>query len=295
MGMSEELGVALLGRMAERIAIPGALRQCAFARVNGPIFYSVAAASLLESTAPGFCERALKDFADHEEFCNWLLMTWLPERQARVARLREYIAVLWPEFDWASARERYAQMAEAYLRGASGLLMSRKALARCTSTAQSALFYRCLARWADDPQLREMAELMAEQDQKALAQFRTLFERTSKAQALGFRKEWREIHCAVRSARDLYVQSAFEVLLDEWGPNAPFTQITYPDYAKRVASAVGEHLSLRWPQRIFFKAWKERPRALVPTRAEPRVPGFKPVVPPGDRSKKVHSSPQWRP
>lgn len=293
MKLDESIGAALIGRSVERLRLPGAFRQCAFVRVNGPIFYAVAAASLLESTAPAFVERACDDFASHKAFCDWLRSTWLPEREARVIKLREYIAVTWPEFDWSAAKDQF-RAATAGVVDNPSLILAQKALARCTAVAQSTLFYRCLARWTDDPQLRDLAAGMARQDEEAFARFREVFDAASKQHALGFRAEWRAIAVSVRAARDLHVQSAFDALVAQWGPNAPFSQTPYAEFTARVAAAAFEHLKLGWPERIFFKAWKQPPRPSMPAIRPRKTPGFRAVLPraSGNPSQRV-PPPRW--
>lgn len=276
---------ASLGQ-ADRLVIRGALRQCAFARANAPLFYSVGAACLLETTAGRGAEIAQDDPA----FLGWLRSDWLTERHARALKLREYIAVTWPEFDWPGAVQEFSARTPA--NGADGGSLTEKALAQCVATAQSAIFYRFLSRWTDDPQLRRIASIMSRLDQAAFARFRERFERCSREQPLGFRAQWRTIQDAVRAARDVRVQGAFEVLKAEWGPNAPFAQLVYPEFVRRLRAVFGVHADVRWHERCLFGAWTRDPVA-APQRLRLQR-WFKPVVSPDAAANAVHTAPRWR-
>ena len=72
-------------------------------RANGALFYSVAAAAVLESTAERGAERMLHLFSGDPELCEWLRAEWLPRKSARARLLREYVEQTWPEFDFTPA------------------------------------------------------------------------------------------------------------------------------------------------------------------------------------------------
>src|SRR5438552_4146956 len=104
MGMNEQItAAALLHPLAELTDLGrGRQRPCVFVRANAPVFYSLGAASLLETTTLGGIEKTLQ-FSSHDPaFSEWLHAYWIPRRLARVRRLQEYILLTWPEFDWSS-------------------------------------------------------------------------------------------------------------------------------------------------------------------------------------------------
>jgi hypothetical protein len=130
---------------------------------------------------------------------------------------------------------------------------------------------------------------MADQDAASFDAFRGLFESVGQEERLGARASWRTVATSVRKARDIYVQDAFDTLVLEWGPNAPFPPLSYPDFVARAADAVSMHVPLGWRQRMIFKAWREAPRPPVPAEPPRRAQTFTPVLPDGERAGRARS------
>jgi len=66
--------------------------QLVLVRANGPLFYSVAAASLMEALTPLYAQRMRQFFGVDQAFSAWVDREWLPAKAARAAALRDYIA-----------------------------------------------------------------------------------------------------------------------------------------------------------------------------------------------------------
>src|SRR5687767_6360628 len=153
-------------------------------RANGPLFYSLASASILEADMPLAADRLLHFFGADQVLAQWLKSEWLPRKVARAGQLREYVETTWPEYDWVAGHEHYRALAEA---GGAGPLRRtgvHEALARCVATAQSGVFYRSLARWAEDRRLRELARMMAGEEALSFVHFRHLYDRRLRTQGL---------------------------------------------------------------------------------------------------------------
>jgi hypothetical protein len=73
--------------------------QLVLIRANGPLFYSVASASLLEADMPLAADRLLHFFGTDRVLSQWLKDDWLPRKVARARQLREYVETVWPEYD----------------------------------------------------------------------------------------------------------------------------------------------------------------------------------------------------
>ena len=58
---------------------------------------------------------------------------------------------------------------------------------------------------------------------------------------VGFAAAWRTALGCVRFARDTGVRLAFDALLTQWGPNAPFPAIDYAEFVKRMKSVIERH------------------------------------------------------
>lgn len=252
--------------------------QLVLVRANAPLFYSLAAASILEAGMPLAADRLLHFFGADQVLSQWLKAEWLPRKQARAHQLREYIEATWPEYDWIAGREQYRAAADA----GGGTAPQRptaahEALARCVATAQSGVFYRSLARWADDWRLRELAGAMAEEEAASFSHFRNLYDRRLRVQGFGCTSAWSTALACVRTARDSQVPRAFHAINSQCAAHVPFPVLDYPEFVARMGSVIYRHGNLGTPERVLFRTWKARPRLHV-EQAQQRGPAwFKPV------------------
>src|SRR6185295_8605371 len=133
-------------------------RRRAMVRLNGMMFYSVGIASFLESTAPLDSARLARLAGHRPDVRAWLEQQWLAGRAEQGRRFREYIESTWPEFDWGAAyqdfRDSYATRTAARV-GPPGLAL--EFLSRCVTETTLTVFYRTLARCAEEPELRALA------------------------------------------------------------------------------------------------------------------------------------------
>jgi hypothetical protein len=153
-------------------------------------------------------------------------------------------------------------------------------LRRCAAAAQSALFYRCLACWAEDVSLRRVAAEMAREDVTAFARFRARYESSARTERLQIWTSWRGVNAHVRDARDHYVQSAFAALLAQWGHNAPFGTMAYSEFVKKIKTVIDRYGALGWAERFVLRAWNSAPATLPEPPAPKVVPGFRSIIAP---------------
>ena len=254
--------------------------QLVLVRANGPLFYSLAAASLLEAGMPLAADRLLYFFGADRVMSQWLRTEWLPRKMARAAQLRDYVSATWPEYDWHAGLDQYRALANA--NGGIGPhrpSAAHEALARCVATAQSGIFYRSLARWAEDSKLRELAWVMAQEEAQSFSHFRTLYDTRLKAQGFGCAAAWSTALACVRSARDSQLPRAFNAISAQCAVNVPFPVLEYPEFVARMGSVIERHGNLGTPERVLFRTWAARPRLPAPKRDAKRAPGwFKPVL-----------------
>src|ERR671933_379479 len=81
--------------------------QLVLVRANGPLFYSITAASMLEAEMPLAADRLLHFFGADSVFAQWTRTEWLPRKLARARQIRDYIQSMWPEYDWHAGAEQY--------------------------------------------------------------------------------------------------------------------------------------------------------------------------------------------
>ena len=176
-------------------------RARAIVRFNGLLFYGLAAASFLETAAPLQAARLGRVFAMRPEVALWLDQSWCPRSTELGRRLRDFIAATWPEFDWGAA---YEEFHERYRRGPA--LASREpgaaleALGLCVASTQAAVFYRALARGADEPAVRELARQAAQVHGASFDYSSALFERLARYDRVGLLAAWRAVHASCGSA-----------------------------------------------------------------------------------------------
>ena len=250
-------------------------------RANGPFFYSTAAASLLEalagsrsSSARWRCLRATKLFPPLDTRGQWL-----PRKAERARALRAYVEETWPEFDWQAAYEHYRARSEQ--NGGTAphrATTAHEALASCISAAQTALFYRSLARWSDDHRLRAMASVMAQEDADCFGHFRAAFDRRARSQRVGIVAALRTTRACVRSARDVAVRFAFEAIAAHCAVNVPFPLLDYREFLQRMQAVVRRCGQPARVERLLFQPWTRTPPASAEQPKQPLMKWFRPVL-----------------
>jgi hypothetical protein len=156
---------------------------------------------------------------------------------------------------------------------------AHEALAHCVAATQSGVFYRSVARWADDPQLREVAAGIAREEALSFGHFRAAYERCARAQRFGLISAWRTAAACMRSARDLHLALAFRALGAHCRAQVPFPVLDYPEFLIRMRAVIECHGHLGAAERILLRTWKNRPRMMKRQETQARIsPNFRPVL-----------------
>jgi hypothetical protein len=148
-----------------------------------------------------------------------------------------------------------------------------EALGLCVASTQAAVFYRALARGADDPVLRALARRAAEVHGGSFDDARALFERCERHERVSLITAWRTVHAICRSARDLDVRMAFEPLPRHWRGAPTVPDLDYGTFRARMASLIERHAALGRAERLLFRPWLERERILPATQSPEDRPG----------------------
>ncbi|MGH8660830.1 MAG: hypothetical protein ACREUB_03595 [Burkholderiales bacterium] len=271
---------AIASRAAQREKNKQA-RARAIVRFNGLMFYSLAAASFLETAVPLHVSRLSQVFAARPEVALWLEQVWSPRRAELGRRLRDFVEATWPEFDWSAAYQEFydAYRLRARLHGR-GAGAGPESLRLCVASAQAAVFYRALARSADDPALRALARMAAQEHGGCFDYFRALFERCGRAERVGLVAGWRTVHAACRSARECDAAAAFEPLSRHWRGAPTVPVLDYGEFRARMVPLIQRHAGLGRIERLLFRPWLERERrAPAPQQPEPRLARPLPLAP----------------
>lgn len=253
--------------------------QIVLVRANGPLFYSVAAASLLESIAPLYARRLLDLTRGDAALVRWVCEEWLPQKAARARVLQGYVERTWPEFDWQCAHEQHraAAAADGGL-GPQRATAAHELLARCVASAQSGVLYRCLARWADDPALREIGAGIAQEEAAWFARFRAAYDAAAQDQGFGAISAWRTARACVRTARDIHLPLVFRMIGAQCGAHVPFPVLRYSEFLRRMRPVIERYANPGSPERLLFRPWLGRPRVPKVYEKQHRYPDwFKPL------------------
>jgi hypothetical protein len=248
-------------------------------RANGALFHSLAAAALLESHAAVAAERMLRFFGQDEVLAAWITGEWLSGKTARARLLRDYVECTWPEFDFDADLHEFELASGGD--GGSGPQRptgAHEALARCLAAAQSALFYRALSRWTEDPGLRALANSFAEDETRSLARFRPAFEQSARTERMGLARAWCAARQFVRSLRDSQLPFAFGRLAPHWRPHAPVAPMQYREFVQRMRRVIWQHGELGLAERVLFAPWARRPRVRAAEQSGQMVAWFRPVL-----------------
>jgi hypothetical protein len=253
--------------------------QLVLVRANSTLFYSVAAASLLEAVAPVYAQRLEYFLRSDRPLHDWVVNRWLPQKAARAKALQEYVQQTWPEFDWSSAYEHYRASVEA--EGGLGprrATFARELLARCVAASQSGVFYGCLARWADDPRLRAMARGIAHEEAQSFRRFRAAYDRKARAEGLGFTGAWQTALACIYTSRDTHLPVVYRAIDAQCSAQMPFPVLRHGEFVKRMRSVIERFCELGTAERLLFNPWKKRRRMIRVEQKQHRPPEwFKPM------------------
>ena len=230
-------------------------------RLNGMMFYSIGIASFLESTAPLDTARLLRLSAGEPDLQAWLEQQWLPGRADQGLRFRNYIETTWQEFDWSAAyrefRDCYATRTAARV-GPPGLAL--EFVSRCATETMLSVFYRTLARCAEEPEIRAIAHDAARSHAGYFDYFRAAFERSGGRKRAGLARSLRALSTSCHAARAVDVAAAFYPLGRHWHGGWVFPELTYAEFLARLATLIRHHAALGPIERLLFRSWLNPPR-----------------------------------
>ena len=238
-------------------------RKRAMVRLNGMMFYSIAIASFLESTAPLDTARLARLAAAEPDLLDWLEWQWLPGRAEQGRRFREYIEATWQEFEWSAA---YQEFRDCYLMRAAARVgppgLALEFVSRCATETTLTVFYRTLAKSAEEPELRAIAGEAARNHSGYFEHFRAAFERSGGRKRAGLARSFRALSASCHAAREVDVAAAFQPLGRHWHGGWVFPELTYGEFLARLATLIRHHAALGPIERLLFRPWLNPPRKI---------------------------------
>jgi hypothetical protein len=254
-------------------------RARAIVRFNSVMFHGLAAASLLESAVPLHAERLDAVLAAQPEARLWLEQVWVAQRTELGRRLREYVEATWPEFDWNAAYAEFAQPC----RARAGIVRRRpvalEALRLCVWETLAAVFYRGLARAADEAGLRALAREGAAAHAAFFDYFRGVHEHCKRREPVGFAATWRAPQAVCRSLRELHMRAAFEALPQNWKGPRTVPELPYGEFVQRLVQLVQRHAGIGRVEQFLFRPWLRIERAAPAAPTTAAVLALRPVSP----------------
>jgi rubrerythrin len=155
-------------------------------REDENLFYLVACASFVESGSDLYTHNLIEFYQGDAEVSDWLRRQWEVEELQHGRALRAYVEHVWPEFEWERAFQGFIEEYSQYCKVE--LLERTRALelaARCVVETGTATYYRALARATDEPVLRELATLIANDEVNHYKHFYRFFRRYRNKEGLG--------------------------------------------------------------------------------------------------------------
>ena len=243
--------------------------QLVLVRANGPLFYSLAAASLLEADMP-LCggspaallrcrsrARAVVEVgvaAAQSGARGDSCATTSRRRGPSSTGLRAMSSIArWPSRTAggaaAAAPASTKRSRDASRRRRAGCSTAVSRAGRRTGVCASSR-----ARWPEEEAL-------------SFSHFRHLYDRRLRTQGLGCAAAWTTALGCVRAARDSHVPRAFNAISAQCAAQVPFPVLDYPEFLARMGAVIERHGDLGTPERILFRPWKGQP-----ARARRRTP-----------------------
>ena len=233
---------------------------------NSVMLYGLAAASFLESAVDLHAGRVSGALTALPESRLWLEQVWVAQRADLGRRLREYVEATWPEFDWSSAYAQFLQPCQARAGIVRGRPVALEVLRLCVWETLAAVFYRGLARAADEAGLRALAHEAAATHAAFFDYFRGIYEHCKRSDRVGFAATWLALPAVCRSVRDLHLRTAFEALPQNWNGPRTVPELAYGDFVSRLVQLLRRHAGIGRIERFLFRPW------LTTERAAPAAP-----------------------
>lgn len=155
-------------------------------RQDEDLFYLVACASFVESGSDLYTHNLVEYYKGDAEVETWLREQWEQEELQHGAALRAYVEHVWPEFDWQRAYQGFLDEYSQYCKVE--LLEPTRAqelAARCVVETGTSTYYRALARATDEPVLKQLAGLIANDEVNHYKHFYHYFRRYRREENIG--------------------------------------------------------------------------------------------------------------
>jgi len=259
--------------------LPWTLDEIAYDRIdagrirsNQDLFHLLASASFVESGADLYTRNLVDFFGADREVADWLERRWQPEELQHGRALRTYVAHVWPDFDWervfASFLDEYSTYCKVDEFAATrGLELA----ARCVVETGTTTLYRALARAADEPVLKDLAEHIARDEVRHYKHFYDYFRRYDRIERAGRGRVAATLARKIIETRQLDSDCALRHVFAAPRPAGLDRGSDYAQARRRVNRLVLRHISARSTAKMFLRPLAMPP--LLQSTAEALVAG----------------------
>jgi len=218
------------------------------------LFYMIAGASFIETASDLYTRNLVQHFADNAEVSDWLAQSWEPEELNHGRALREYVAHVWPEFDWETQYGKF--FAEYSTLCKPELLLPERSLemvSRCVVEMGTASYYTALHHSSSEPVLMQLTRNIFEDEVGHYKYFYKYFrhyrdiENTSRAQVLG--ALWHRLK--VFEDEDTYL--SLKHVHSTRHPGQPFDRAVYKKQIGRLRKVAGRHFPHQMSVNMLLK------------------------------------------
>lgn len=231
-------------------------------------FYLLAGASFVEILSDLYTRNLVSYYAGDEEAITWLETEWEMEEMQHGRALRQYVATVWPDFDWERAFAGFRQDYSPYCRPE--LLGPSRALemaARCVVETGTSSFYAMIQAASPEPVLAQLANRIRNDEVHHYKYFYRFFrhyqEQENNSRWRIGRELWRRVAEVDQEDAYLAIKNVFQVR----NPGMPFSHDDFEQFRGRMSVWVRRYYPFDMALKMLLK-----PVDLPPTLQKAALP-----------------------
>ncbi|MBU6421295.1 MAG: ferritin-like domain-containing protein [Gammaproteobacteria bacterium] len=226
------------------------------------LFYLLTTASFIETATDTYAHNLIEYYAGDEETTTWLEQHWQHEELQHGRALKRYVQTAWPNFDWDQVYQAFfAEFSANCVIEALEPSRCLEMVSRCIVEMGTASYYTTLSRLSPEPVLRQLTQLIREDEIRHYKYFYHYFLRYRQRENMG---RWKIFRAVLRRLRMIDGEDSSIALKHAYGilhSGAPFDNRLYRIIQKRARCLMGP----QFPHRMSVKM------TLNPLDLNPRV------------------------
>lgn len=204
------------------------------------LFYLLTSASFIETATDTYAHNLIEYYAGDEETTAWLEQHWQHEELQHGRALKRYVQTAWPDFDWDKVYQAFfAEFSANCVIEALEPSRCLEMVSRCIVEMGTASYYTTLSRLSPEPVLRQLTQLIREDEVRHYKYFYRYFLRYRECENTG---RWKILRTILRRLRMIDGEDSSIALKHAYGilhPGAPFDNRLYRVIQKRARYLMG--------------------------------------------------------